>query len=294
MGTEIHVLATRARARDAAEAVEALFEEWEHILSRFRAESELSRLNARAGAPVRVGRILMDAVEASLDAARSTGGLFDPTLRHELVRIGYDRPFEQVGDAHPAAAPARGGGGWRRIVVDRASGLVALPVGSGLDLGGIAKGMAVDASLALLGRIGIDVALVSAGGDLAVHGVPPDRRAWDVLVGDDPDGPVVPLARGALATSGLARRRWMQGDIPRHHLVDPRTGDPVTTGLREVTVAGPSCRLAEVGATAAFVAGPRLGPGLLERLGLAGLLIPVSGAPIRAGRWPRHDLPRAA
>lgn len=294
MGTEVHVLAPAARERDAVQAVEALFAEWEDALSRFRPLSELSRLNAQPGAPVRVGGILLDAIEASLDAARATGGLFDPTLRHELVRIGYDRTFERIGVATAASAAPRGGGGWRRIAIDRASDTVTLPVGDSLDLGGIAKGMAVDASLELLADLGIEAALVGAGGDLAVLGRPPGRRAWDVLVGDDVDGPVVPLMRGALATSGTARRRWMQEGALRHHLVDPRTGEPVVGGLQEVTVAAGTCRAAEIGATAAFVAGSRLGPGLLERLGLAGMLVTTSGEQIHVGRWPRRDLPRAA
>jgi thiamine biosynthesis lipoprotein len=293
MGTEIQLLVRERLTREAAQSVEALFSEWEEALSRFRPLSELSRLNASAGTPVRVGPILLDAVEAALEAASSTGGLFDPTLRHELVRIGYDRSFEEIRPTRGRVARPRGGGAWRRIAVDRAAGVVTLPVGGELDLGGIAKGMAVDASLERLARLGVDAALVSAGGDLAVRGLPPDAGAWSVLVGDD-DGPVVPLVRGALATSGIARRHWRQGDIERHHLVDPETGEPAASGLREVTVAGGTCRVAEAGATAAFVAGPRLGPGVLERLGLAGLLVTNAGAQIRVGSWPSYDLPHAA
>ena len=86
MGSDVHVLFPE-RAPECANAVERLFEEWEDVLSRFRPGSELSRLNDRAGAPVRVGPILLAVVEASLAAARATGGLFDPTLRHELVRM---------------------------------------------------------------------------------------------------------------------------------------------------------------------------------------------------------------
>jgi thiamine biosynthesis lipoprotein len=294
MGSEIHLLTPTRSAGEAAQAVEGLFEEWESALSRFRPESELSRLNARAGTAVTVGPILLAAIEASLEAARATGGLFDPTLRDELVRLGYDRSFEEVGDAPAASGRPRGGGAWRSTVVDRSAGTVALPAGSGLDVGGIAKGMAVDASLELLRSLGIETALVSAGGDLAVLGLPPGARAWGVLVGNDPERRVVPLVRGALATSGITKRHWRQGDVQRHHLVDPKTGEPAATGLREVTVAGGSCRVAEVGATAAFVAGPRVGPALLGRLGLAGLLVTEAGAQIRAGRWPAGDLAHAA
>jgi len=288
------MLVPNRRARECAKAVETLFEEWEDTLSRFRPGSELSRLNDGAGAAVGVGPILLAAVEASLAAARATGGLFDPTLRHALVRMGYDRTFEEIEDGAPAAAVGpKGGGAWRRILVDGSAGTVTLPAGSGLDLGGIAKGMAVDASLDLLASLGADAALVSAGGDLAVRGLPPGRRAWPVLVGNDPDGPVVPLVRGALATSGTARRRWRQGPFERHHLVDPATGEPADGGLRQVTAAGETCRAAEVGATAAFVAGRRFGPIVLARLGLAGMLVTEAGR-IHVGRWPWPGLEHAA
>jgi thiamine biosynthesis lipoprotein len=294
MGSTIHLLVPERFATAATGAVERLFSTWEAVLSRFLPGSELSRLNARAGTAVRVGPILLAAVEASLEGARATGGLFDPTLGHELVRLGYDRSFEELGDAPAAAGKPRGGGAWRSTAVDRSARLVTLPAKAGLDLGGIAKGMAVDASLELLAGFGIETALVSAGGDLAVLGLPPGERAWGVLAGSEPQGEVVPLVRGALATSGTSRRRWRQGDAARHHLVDPDTGEPVSSGLREVTVAGGTCRIAEVGATAAFVAGPRLGPVLLRRLGLAGLLVTEGGSRMPVGRWPGRHLPHAA
>ncbi|HET7513929.1 MAG TPA: FAD:protein FMN transferase [Gaiella sp.] len=293
MGSDVQVLLPEGAG--GVDAVEALFEEWEDALSRFRPGSELSRLNDRAGAPVRVGPILLAAVEASLDAACATGGLFDPTLRHELVRMGYDRTFEALdGGAPPSTVRPQGGGAWRRVVVDRDDATVTLPAGTGFDLGGIAKGMAVDAALELLAALGADAALVSAGGDLAVRGLPPGRRAWPVLVGSDPDGPVVPLVRGALATSGKERRHWKQGRTERHHLVDPATGEPAAGGLRRVTAVGGSCRAAEVGATAAFVAGRRLGATVLARLGLAGMLVTETGGASCVGRWPGGGLEHAA
>lgn len=294
MGSDVHMLFPES-VGGCASAVETLFEEWEDALSRFRPGSELSRLNDRAGRPVRVGPILLAAVEASLAAARATGGLFDPTLRHELVRIGYDRSFDELGnEVVDRAGVPKGGGGWRRVALDRAGGTVTLPAGTGFDLGGIAKGMAVDAALELLSALGADAALVSAGGDLAVHGLPPGRRAWPILVGSGPDGPVVPLVRGALATSGKERRRWKQGRVERHHLVNPETGEPAAGGLRQVTALGGSCRAAEVGATAAFVAGRRLGAMVLAHLGLAGMLVTEAGRELRVGRWPGAGLEHAA
>jgi thiamine biosynthesis lipoprotein len=292
MGTEVLVLAPADRAAEASGTVEGLFARWESTLSRFRPTSELARLNARAGVPSRASDLLLSVLVAALDAARVTSGLFDPTLGHELVRIGYRNSFETIGALPAATAPPRGGGGWRDVVVDAARSLVTLPAGCHLDLGAIVKGMAVDAALAQLGSAGIAPALVSAGGDLAVRGCPPRSAAWPIAV--DGAGDVVPLVRGALATSGTARRRWLQGTTARHHLVDPGTGEPARTGLLQVSVAAGSCRAAEVAATAAFVAGPRAGVRLLEQNGLAGLLLTESGTRLHAGPWPREARAGAA
>ena len=294
MGTEVHLLVSSARKREGGQLVEELFARWEGALSRFRPESELSRLNARAGHPVRVGDILLHAVEASVAAAEATGGLFDPTLHDELVRIGYAQSFDVIGAVEPSACRPGRRGAWRRIVTSRTARVVLLPPGCGLDLGGIAKGMAVDAAVEQLVQHGITPVLLSAGGDLAVHGVPPRARAWHVRVGERSDAPVVSLVRGAIATSGTARRRWLQGTVRRHHLLDPRTGNPADSGLSQVTVAAVSCREAEVAATAAFVAGAGLATRLLERNGVSGLLETDDGRSIAVGRWPSHDAVRAA
>src|SRR5581483_8068359 len=188
MGTDVLVLAPAGRAVRAARLVEELFEEWEAALSRFRPESELSRLNASAGLEVRVGPIVLAAVEAALDAARATAGLFDPTLLPDLVRVGYDRSFDEMGEPDSPAARPRGGGDWREIHVDRGRRTVRLPAGCGLDLGGVAKGMAVDAAIELLTATGLESALVDAGGDLRVHGLPPGG-APPLATGRDPSSP---------------------------------------------------------------------------------------------------------
>jgi thiamine biosynthesis lipoprotein len=293
MGTEVHVLLPVDRG-DAITPVRELFADWEARLSRFLPDSELSRLNGRAGEPVVVSQLVFTVVDTGIEAARATGGAFDPTLLHQLVRIGYDRPFATMPDTtSPVSRPVSRGGAWRDIVLDAGSRTIALPAGCALDLGGIAKGMAVDAAIALLGRQGVHAALVSAGGDLRVRGLPPGAPAWAVLVGDEPGDQVVPLVRGALATSGVARRFWRQGEISRHHLVDPQTGEPVENDVREVTVAASTCRGAEVGATAAFVLGPDLGMSFLRRYGLAGRLTRDDRMRVFVGPWP-SPLPEAA
>ena len=293
MGTELHVLLPADRG-DAITLVRELFANWEARLSRFLPESELSRLNARSGEPVVVSRLLFDVVSAGVEAACSTDGAFDPTLLRQLVRIGYAEPFVRMPcSTEPSRRSAEEGGSWRRIVLDPRTCAITLPTGCALDLGGIAKGMAVDAALEVLRSRGIAAALVSAGGDLAVRGLPDAARAWSVLAGDEPKGQIVPLVRGALATSGVARRSWQQGRIPRHHLIDPRTGEPAESGLREVTVAASSCKAAEVAATASFVLGPRLGADFLSRYRLAGRLTRDDGMQLTVGPWPSL-LPDAA
>jgi thiamine biosynthesis lipoprotein len=149
--------------------------------------------------------------------------------------------------------------------------------------------MAVDTALDRLLALGLDAALVSAGGDLAVRGLPPGGGPWQVRIGREADAQVVQLLRGALATSGTTGRAWHQGAIARHHVLDPRTGEPSRSGLRRVTVAAATCRAAEAAATAALVAGSELGARLLERAGLAGLFVTESGRRLTAGRWPAVD-----
>ena len=286
MGTDVHLLLPYGGSAAVA-LVRKLFRRWESTLSRFIPGSELSRLNDRAGEPVAVTPLLFEVASASVEAAHATEGAFDPTLLPQLVRIGYSSSFEVM---PRAVAPARGlairGGSWRSIALDPRSRTITLPLGCALDFGGIAKGMAVDAALETLGRHGITSALVGAGGDLSVRGLPVGSRSWPVLVGDDDARRVVPLIRGALATSGVSRRTWLQGTTRRHHLVDPDTGEPAENDLWEVTVAAETCKAAEVAATATFVLGSRLGGELLARHRLAALLTLRDGTLRAVGAWP--------
>ena len=294
MGTDVLVVVPAAELDRAAREVEALFATWEQALSRFRDDSELAGLNRSAGRPVAASKLLFTVVAAAIDAACATCGLFDPSLLADLVRVGYDRSFEAVGArVRVGTAPPRGGGGWRGVSLDRAMRTITLPPGCALDLGGIAKGMAVDESLELLMALGTETALVSAGGDLAVRSSRPGSRTWPVAVGEG-GNEIVKLTGGALATSSSLRRCWLQGDRQRHHLLDPRSGEPAHTGLCEVTVAAARCAQAEVAAKAIFVLGPSLGPAFAKRHGLAARLVHEGGRRLTAGPWPASDLAAAA
>jgi thiamine biosynthesis lipoprotein len=287
MGTTISLLLPEHAAAVGTMVARTLFATWEAALSRFRPESELSTLNRSAGVPVTVGPLLYSVLAIALDAARTTGGLFDPTMLHQITDLGYDRSFEKLTEAMPtASAPDTPGGGWRDVRMDRDRREVVLPAGIGIDLGGIAKGLAVDATLARLRQLGVASALVSAGGDLAVTGLPPEADGWSVAISGRDHTWAIPLRLGAMATSGTARRHWRQGERACHHLLDPRTGGPADTGLVSATVVAGSCAQAEVAAKVAFVLGAGAGVEYLEFVGFAGLLLEENDTWHAAGSWP--------
>jgi FAD:protein FMN transferase len=278
MGTDVHVLVVGGPSglpEVARELVEALEARW----SRFRPDSEVSRLNRHAGRPVRVSPETLTLVRRAVDGAAATGGRFDPTVLGAVLRAGYDRSFELLpADPPPGRSPL--GLGWRRIAVDAARSTVTLPAGVGLDPGGIGKGLAADLLVGALLARGAAGACANLGGDLRVDGDAPGGGPWVVDVGHPlRPGPAatVGLRRGAVATSSRVRRAWG----PRrdhHHLIDPATGRPARSGLAAATVLAAEGWQAEVLAKAAFVAGPVEGLRLLAATATDGLLVDDRGS----------------
>lgn len=290
MGTTLDVVVPAAEA-EAGPLVKALFDDWDRRFSRFRADSELSRVNASAGRPVRVSPEFVTVTRAAISAASATDGLFDPTLGARMIALGYDRTFIEI----PADVVAPGftapwiAGAWRSIQVDPVARTVRIPIGASLDFGGIAKGMAVDAALDLLVDRGIRPVAVDAGGDLAVRGTPPGLDGWPIALMDADGTTTVRITAGALATSSTMRRRWRVGGDGRHHLLDPRTGDPAASGIRSATVLASTCRVAEVAAKVALLLGREAGQDFLERRGLSGVLVSEDGSALPVGRWRSDD-----
>ncbi|HWB37701.1 MAG TPA: FAD:protein FMN transferase, partial [Rugosimonospora sp.] len=245
--------------------------------------SELSRLNAAAGTPVRLSPDTFALVEAAVEAWRRTGGRFDPTVLAALCAAGYDRSFELVAADGPAAsAPAPAVPGCGGIALQHDTGMVFLPPGVALDLGGIAKGHSADRAVAALMASGSAGAMADLGGDIRVAGIPPGDDGWIVAV-DDPRDPgrdlaVLALGEGAVATSSSTRRRWTRAGEVFHHLIDPATAAPARRGVAAAVVVAGTAAWAEVLAKAALIAGPDEGPALLARSGAPGLLILDSGA----------------
>lgn len=291
LGTTAQLVVTDGRRlAEGTRLLRTWLAELDAACSRFRTDSEISRLHERAGATVEISRLLCDALEVALTAAERTGGLVDPTVGSAVRDLGYDRDFADVepdGDAPVHGLPAPG---WWRIQLDPASRRVVLPRGLRLDLGATAKAFAADRIAAEFAADAGCGVFVNLGGDLAVAGDPP-AGGWRVLVGDDhratdpSRGPTVTVRAGGLATSGTVRRAWRRGGRLVHHIVDPRTGDVPDPVWRTVSVAAPSCVDANTAATASVVLGAGAPAWLAER-GLPARLVDVHGRVVTVTGWP--------
>ena len=262
MGTLAEVAVSSSDPDGARRAVEAALDEIRRVdrtMTRFDPGSDVGRANAAApGRPVRVEEATARVLEAGLRWARGTEGRFDPCLGDAVAAWDVDRRREPL--APEEARRWAGEGLWRSLEVDARTGRDASvrlhrPEAS-LDLGGIAKGYAVDRAVEALRRHGVRDGLVSAGGDLYALGVSEDGDPWEVGI-RDPDDPsrhlrVLRLSDRAVATSGDYEAGFDHGGRRYHHLLDPATGEPRRGPIRTLTVAAPTCMTADAAATAAF------------------------------------------
>ena len=262
------------------------FENWEQVLSRFRNDSELSRLNCTKDQFISVSQILWDVFQASLHANQFTGGLVTPTVLEAVEMAGYDRPFDEL----PASMGYPASQGYidlltdvhllSTVICDEVTHSICLPPGIRLDFGGVAKGWAAYQAAEKLKPYG--PALMNAGGDIAISGPRLDGNSWLVGISNpfEPENNLVMLhlQGGGVATSGKDRRRWMQGAFLNHHIIDPRTGQPAITDILTATVIAPTVMEAEAAAKAVFLLGSEAGLEWLEAdSGLAGLLVLDNG-----------------
>ncbi len=271
----------------AVAAVRRWLDEVDAAASTYRADSELSVLNAADGVPTRVGPVLAAALRVALGAAVTTDGAVDPTVGAVTL-------------AAAAAVPTVTRAGTYRDVVlveDGDAVVVTMPPGVRLDLGATAKAWAADRAAELAAAETGAGVLVALAGDIAMSGPAPEG-GWVVLVTDDhregvdsanPVAQTVSLTGGGLATSSTTvRRRGTADGGTVAHVVDPVRWRPVTPVWRTVSVAAADCLTANTATTAALVLGER-GADWLERTGLPARLVRVDGRVARLGAWPAPD-----
>lgn len=295
MGTDCVVAATArrsdvTRARRALKAGRREVEACEHALSRFTAESDLSRLNRACGRWTAVDERLIAALKVALRVRDETGGRFDPTILPALVAAGYDRSFEQL-DGRPPTPVLD----WRPgaiVEIDSASGYARVEEGASVDLGGLGKGFAASRAMWAMreGWLELPGGLVDLGGDIAVWGATPEGGPWRLSVAD-PHAPghnlaTIAIDEGAVATSGRDQRRFGP-ERQLHHLIDPATGAPAVAGPLAVTVVGWDGAEVEAYATALAITPPDRAAGFLSaRPHLSALLVDADGGAAVIGDLP--------
>lgn len=242
MNTSIMLAAEGDLAIEGMQVAKDFIDDCEQRFSRFLPASELTALNRSAGEWTPVSEDLMDMLQLSIKYHRDTDGIFDPSILRDLKRIGYDRSMDEIranGVDRSPDSTRISGPGFREISFDPRDRTVRLPGGMEIDLAGIAKGWIVERAARLLHRY-VPVCGVSAGGDILFIGKPSDDMDWDVYL-EDPRNPMQMIAQlhvpsGAVATSSIMKRSWVQGQFVRHHLIDPRTGEPAQTSWLSATV----------------------------------------------------------
>lgn len=276
-GAEITVDAPdRATARQALEAAYARLEDVDRLMSDYVAESEIGRLNAlAAGQSMSVSPETFHCLQRAADIARMSGGAFDVTCR-PLVRLWKQAGKENRVPSDAALLGTLARVGWQKIELDPETRSVTLGVaGLQVDLGGIAKGYALDLAADALRAAGATSGLVNVGGDVRALGPQAGGRPWRVGVQHPlkPRGEyihVIALYGGAVATSGI-QQRFTEIDGRRYsHIIDPRTGRPAEQSP-QVTVMAPDGLSADAWATALSVLSVEEGQALIAAGKLPGI-----------------------
>ena len=270
MGTAIRCELWHGDAVEAERALDAVMAEMHRIdrlMSPYKDDSELSRINRDAGRrAVPVGAELFALIERSLQFSQMSDGAFDITF----ASVGqlYDYRHGVAPDA-AALERARQAIGWRHLQLDAGQRTIRFGRdGMRIDLGGFAKGHVVDTSIAILKRLGLRHAMVAAGGDSHVLG---DRhgRPWSIAIRDPRDPKrvvaVLPLQDTSISTSGDYERFFEEGGVRYHHILDPKTGRS-PHAVRSVTIIASSATRTDGLSKTVFILGPEKGLAFIDSL----------------------------
>ncbi len=234
--------------------------------TRFTQTSELADLNRSAGAWFRASAETFEVVQLAYQFSVETNGLFNPAILPALMRAGYDRSMDEIRTQSPRTEavaqtelPAEANQDFREIQLDTITKSILLPAGMQVDLGGIAKGWIAEQAAHRLANFSTACA-VSAGGDMFLVNLPEGEPDWEIGL-ENPLSPdenlaVLHVPPGAVASSSITKRQWKHAGRFQHHLIDPRSGEPVQTEWLSTTVWAEQAPEAEVYAKALLIAGP--------------------------------------
>ena len=276
----------RAERAERVARAAAWFHSIEKCCSRFDSESELRQLTDRVGTPVPVSPMLYEAIRFALTVAEESAGAFDPTVGQRMEARGFDRNY-QTGQVVSSgiASSFLDGVSWRDVLLDAEAQTVTLLKPLVLDLGAVAKGLAVDVAARELAPF--ENFAVDAGGDLYLGGHNVDGEPWSVGIRHPRENSLIEtlhVSNTAVCTSGDYERKSAT-DERVHHIMDARTGESAAA-LASVTVVAPSAMVADALATAAFALGPADGLRFLERQGVRGLMVTPSLERLETGSHP--------
>jgi thiamine biosynthesis lipoprotein len=270
MGTRIYVELwdnNETHANESIDAVMADMHRIDDLMSHYKPESQLSRINQHAAdAPVQVDKELFDLIKLSTHYSEITDGAFDITYASVGYLYNYPEHIHPTEEQIKAALPAVN---WRNMKFNDADHSVFFEhKGMRIDLGGIGKGYAVDKGIEILQKRGIEHAVVTAGGDTRIIG---DRMGRDWLVAirhpDDPNKVVtrIPISNAAMSTSGDYERYFDENGVRYHHIIDPHTGHSASK-VRSATVIGPTATQTDGMSKTAFVLGPEKAMEIINRM----------------------------
>ena len=294
MGTVVTIEVVDEGSEDAVDRAFGWFGEIERLCNRFDPQSELRQVAAQAGVARAASEILYTALEFAIAVAQETDGAFDPTVGHLMETRGFNRNYRT---GHVVSTPLESDEpvSFRDVHLDPVHRTVTLRRPLVLDLGAIAKGLAID--LAARELVPFENYAIDAGGDLYLAGRNGRGEPWSVEIHHPRrDREIIECLRVsdvAVCTSGDYERRG-SGNDGGHHLLDPRSGRPADRAV-SATVVAPTAMLADALATAAFVLGPDDGLRLLERHDVDGLVVSPTLEPFATrGMRSGYSLDRSA
>lgn len=265
------VVEIRASGPDAEAAVDAAFAEMsrvEKVFSRHLKDSAITRINQGSGQWVPVTDEVMALLEKALHYSELSSGAFDITVGRLIDLWGFGTDKQKI-PPETELAQALATVGYRSVEIDKSAKMVRIPSGTIIDLGGIAKGYAVDQARKVLEAKGVKSGMIYAGGDITTIGAKPDGSSWRVGVQHPRESTaligIVEMENKTIVTSGDYERYFMDNGIRYHHIIDPHTGYPARDVI-SVTIYGSEAADADALSTTIFVLGLERGKALIENL----------------------------